>query len=237
MTRANGRRRERSRLPRAAARIDALPLRADAQRRARRAGDGSGRGYKCAYNCRERLRLFTSPVGVHAPDPTPLAAQSGGNYCGGTPEQFGALVKAETGRWGPLVKRLGLTADCVSRRSTWPLLYRHALPSFRPSPCAMKVRTSVFRETPSVLARVASCACSVLGTRATNLPDATPPPFGAGTGNPLPFNAASVAFSASLPFFSASSTVSPSETHSAKSGYEIRNPPPSSALSGRISNG
>ena len=40
-----------------------------------------------------------------------LVEQLGGTYRGGTSEEFGALVKAETERWVPLIKRLGLTAD------------------------------------------------------------------------------------------------------------------------------
>ena len=88
----------------------------------------------------------------------------------------------------------------------------------------MHVRTSAFNETLSALARVVSCACTVFGTRATNLPEATPPLFGAGTASFLDLSAAIVAFSASRPLASASSTVSPSEMHSAKLGMEIRNP-------------
>jgi tripartite-type tricarboxylate transporter receptor subunit TctC len=30
---------------------------------------------------------------------------------GGTPETFGALIRAETDRWVPLIRRLGLKAD------------------------------------------------------------------------------------------------------------------------------
>ena len=40
-----------------------------------------------------------------------LVEQLGGTYRGGTAEEFGALVKSETERWVPLIKRLGLTAD------------------------------------------------------------------------------------------------------------------------------
>lgn len=40
-----------------------------------------------------------------------LVDQLGGNYRGGTPEEFGSMVKTETERWVPLIKRLGLTAD------------------------------------------------------------------------------------------------------------------------------
>ena len=40
-----------------------------------------------------------------------LVEQLGGTYRGGTSEEFGALVRSETERWVPLIKRLGLTAD------------------------------------------------------------------------------------------------------------------------------
>ena len=40
-----------------------------------------------------------------------LVEQLGGTYRGGTPEEFGSLVRSETERWVPLIKRLGLTAD------------------------------------------------------------------------------------------------------------------------------
>ena len=40
-----------------------------------------------------------------------LVEQLGGTYRGGTSEEFGVLVKSETERWVPLIKRLGLTAD------------------------------------------------------------------------------------------------------------------------------
>lgn len=40
-----------------------------------------------------------------------LVEELGGNYRGGTPEDFGNLVRTETDRWVPLIKRLGLTAD------------------------------------------------------------------------------------------------------------------------------
>ena len=79
-------------------------------------------------------------------------------------------------------------------------------------------RTSVFSDTPSAFARVVKRACTVLGTRATNFADATPPLFGAGIDSSLAFSAAIVAFKASFPFVSASSTVSPSERPSEKSG-------------------
>ena len=52
----------------------------------------------------------------------------------------------------------------------------------------------------------------------TNYLEATPPLLGAGTGRPMVFKVAIVASSASLPFFCASSTVSPSEMQSEKSG-------------------
>lgn len=100
--------------------------------------------------------------------------------------------------------------------------HARALLALPPRPCAMNVSTRAFRETPSARARVASCACTVFGTRATNLPDATPPLFGAGTGSFLAFSAAMVALSASRPLSMASSTLSPSEMHSAKSGNEMR---------------
>ena len=74
----------------------------------------------------------------------------------------------------------------------------------------------MLRDTPSALARVASCAWTVLGTRAMNLPEAMPPLFGAGTGNFLDLSVAIVARRASRPFSRASSTVDPSEMHSAK---------------------
>ena len=88
----------------------------------------------------------------------------------------------------------------------------------------MKVRTRTFSETPSVRTRTANWACTVFGTRATNFPDAMPLLFGAGTSNFLAFSAATVALSASRPFSTASSTVSPSEMHSAKSGNEMSYP-------------
>ena len=53
-----------------------------------------------------------------------------------------------------------------------------------------------------------------LGTRATNLPVASPPPLGAGTAKPSAARAAMVAASASRPLAMASSTVSPSAMHS-----------------------
>ena len=53
----------------------------------------------------------------------------------------------------------------------------------------MNVRTKALSETPSARARMASWAWTVLGTRATNFPDAAPPLFGAGTGSFLAFNA------------------------------------------------
>ena len=53
------------------------------------------------------------------------------------------------------------------------------------------------------------------------MPEATPPLFGASTGNFLDFRAAIVAFSASRSFAMASSMLSPSEMHSAKSGNEM----------------
>lgn len=40
-----------------------------------------------------------------------LVEELGGNYRGGTPEDFGNLVRTETDRWVPLIRRLGLTAD------------------------------------------------------------------------------------------------------------------------------
>ena len=40
-----------------------------------------------------------------------LVEQLGGNFAGGTPEEFGAMVRTETERWVPLIKRLGLKAD------------------------------------------------------------------------------------------------------------------------------
>ena len=40
-----------------------------------------------------------------------LVEQLGGNYRGGTAEEFGSMLKTETERWVPLIKRLGLTAD------------------------------------------------------------------------------------------------------------------------------
>ena len=39
-----------------------------------------------------------------------LVEQLGGTYRGGSSEEFGVLVKSETERWVPLIKRLGLTA-------------------------------------------------------------------------------------------------------------------------------
>ena len=40
-----------------------------------------------------------------------LVDQLGGSLTGGTPEEFGAMIKTETERWVPLIKRLGLKAD------------------------------------------------------------------------------------------------------------------------------
>ncbi len=40
-----------------------------------------------------------------------LVEQLGGNFAGGTPEEFGTMVRAETERWVPLIRRLGLKAD------------------------------------------------------------------------------------------------------------------------------
>ena len=40
-----------------------------------------------------------------------LVDDLGGNYRGGTVEDFGNLVRTETERWVPLIKRLGLTAE------------------------------------------------------------------------------------------------------------------------------
>ena len=90
----------------------------------------------------------------------------------------------------------------------------------------MNVRTKAFSDTPSALAREVNWAWTVFGTRATNLPEATHPPFGTGIGKSLALSAAIVDFKASLPFASAFSIVSPSEMQSEKSGYEIRKPPP-----------
>lgn len=39
-----------------------------------------------------------------------LVEQLGGNFAGGTADEFGAMVRAETERWVPLIKRLGLKA-------------------------------------------------------------------------------------------------------------------------------
>ena len=94
---------------------------------------------------------------------------------------------------------------------------RRAYARLRPWPGAMKVSTNVLSETPSALARVVSWAWTVLGTRATNFPEAMPPLFGAGTGSLLVFSAAIVAFNASVPFVIASSTVYPPEMQSEKS--------------------
>ena len=40
-----------------------------------------------------------------------LVEQLGGNFAGGTPEEFGAMIRSETERWVPLIRRLGLRAD------------------------------------------------------------------------------------------------------------------------------
>ncbi|MBL8385715.1 MAG: tripartite tricarboxylate transporter substrate binding protein [Burkholderiales bacterium] len=40
-----------------------------------------------------------------------LVDQMGNTLTGGTPEEFGAMLKAETERWVPLIRRLGLKAD------------------------------------------------------------------------------------------------------------------------------
>lgn len=40
-----------------------------------------------------------------------LVDELGGNYKGGTSDEFGSMVRTETERWVPLIKRLGLTAD------------------------------------------------------------------------------------------------------------------------------
>ena len=40
-----------------------------------------------------------------------LVEQLGGNFAGGTPEEFGAMIRSETERWVPLIRRLGLQAD------------------------------------------------------------------------------------------------------------------------------
>ena len=40
-----------------------------------------------------------------------LVEQLGGNFAGGTPEEFGAMIRNETERWVPLIRRLGLKAD------------------------------------------------------------------------------------------------------------------------------
>lgn len=40
-----------------------------------------------------------------------LVTQMGGTLTGGTPQEFGNLIRAETERWVPLIRRLGLKAD------------------------------------------------------------------------------------------------------------------------------
>ena len=40
-----------------------------------------------------------------------LVDQLGGTLAGGSPEEFGVLLKAETERWVPIIRRLGLKAD------------------------------------------------------------------------------------------------------------------------------
>ena len=87
-----------------------------------------------------------------------------------------------------------------------------------PEPCAINVSTKALSDTPSDLARMVNWACTVSGTRTTNLPDAKPPLPGCGTGNLLTFKTAMVACRASAPLAIALPTVSPSETQSAKSG-------------------
>ena len=89
----------------------------------------------------------------------------------------------------PSIRKRARTLTVLGRRRQGqygqPTMKRYACPSLRPSPCAMKVSTMALSETPSAFARVASCAWMVLGTRAINLPDATPPLRGKGTGTSL----------------------------------------------------
>src|ERR1017187_1891784 len=88
-----------------------------------------------------------------------------------------------------------------------------------PSPSAIMAVTRVLRLTPSCSARVTRRECSDLGTRCLHCPLAERPGFG--TLSPYFRQLARYDFTASRPFASASSAVSPSEMQPGRSGYSI----------------
>ena len=40
-----------------------------------------------------------------------IAAVSSGGTAGGTPEEFAQLIRSESDKWGPIIKRTGATVD------------------------------------------------------------------------------------------------------------------------------
>ena len=55
----------------------------------------------------DRLQMDINKV-IKAPDMTERLASIGGESVGGTPEQFAALIKSESVRWGRLIDQLGI---------------------------------------------------------------------------------------------------------------------------------
>jgi len=108
-----------------------------------------------------------------------------------------------------------------------------------PSPSDNMAMTSVLRLTPSRRARSTNRRCSDLGTRCCHLPlnASSLEMEGGGIGRPASLMAAIQHRTASVPFTTASSTVSPSDRQPGRSGYSTRNPPPSSSPRGRTVNG
>src|ERR1035437_3999933 len=104
-----------------------------------------------------------------------------------------------------------------------------------PRPSAIIAVTRVLRLTPSCSARVTRCECSDFGTRCLHCPLAERPGFG--TLSPYFRQLARYDFTASRPFATASSGVSPSVMQPGRSGYSIRYPVPSSSESGRMMKG
>src|SRR4030067_169549 len=105
----------------------------------------------------------------------------------------------------------------------------------RPNPSAMRDTTRVFKLTPSFSALAASLAWRLFGTRWTHFP--LTPAHGAVIGSLNSFAVASQERSASEPFSTASSIVSPSAMVPGRSGNSTSQPPPSDFERRRVRKG